>query len=675
MNNSKPIALTAKQHEMLKKAATLHQSGKLPEAALQYQALLKVLPNNPMLLTSLGIIALQQGNIEKGISIINQSLQIAPNQIDALINCGIALQYLKRFDEAIACYDRVIALNPNHVAVYFNRGSSLHYLNRLDDAVASYDKAIALNPNYIEAFYNRGIVLQDLQRWHDALAGYDRVIALKPDFAEAHCNRGVVLQELKRPNDAISSYERALALKPDYAEAYSNRGIALQELNRIDEALDSHNHAIILNPGNAEAYFNRGNALKQLNRPDEALADYHRAIALNPHYAQAFLNRGNILHDLQQADNALADYNRAVALNPGYAEAYLNRGNLQHVLQHLDDALASYDQAIALNPGYAEAYWNKSLLKCLKGEYAEGWQLYEWRLKRPGLIARLRTYPQPLWLGAQSLSGKTIFIYPEQGLGDYIQFIRYATLIEELGGHAILETPAALTDIISTLKGQFTLLEPGQPLPDFDYHCPVMSLPLAFKTTLETIPATIPYLYAHKEKQKLWSEKLGEKSKPRVGMVWQGGFRADQPETWATNARRNIKLAKFACLKGLSLVFYSLQKGQPAEAELHELQSANWDGPDIVDFSSQLQDFSDTAAFIENLDLLISVDTSTAHLAAAMGKEVWILNRFDTCWRWLLDRDDSPWYPTVTLFRQTTFGHWDGVIEKVRARLIEKFEV
>ena len=274
-----------------------------------------------------------------------------------------------------------------------------------------------------------------------------------------------------------------------------------------------------------------------------------------------------------------------------------------------------------------------------------------------------------MWLGDGTLAGKTILLHCEQGLGDSLQFCRYTTLVARLGARVVLEVPPALRNLFAALDGVAELVVLGDPLPHFDCHCPLMSLPLAFGTTLTTIPADAPYLRADAAKVLRWRQRLGERRRPRVGLVWSGGFRPDQPELWAVNSRRNVPLSMLASLAGLALDFYSLQKGQPAEAELARLTASGWDGPHIADVSAELGDFSDTAALIEALDLVVSVDTSTAHLTGALGKPVWILNRFDTCWRWLLDRTDSPWYPTARLYRQPTAGDWGAVLAQVRADL------
>jgi tetratricopeptide (TPR) repeat protein len=536
---------------------------------------------------------------------------------------------------------------------------TLKDLKRVDEALASCDRAITIKPDYAEANSNRGITLKELKRLDEALASYDRAIILKPDYAEASYNRSITLQELKRLDEALVSYDRAIALKPDYAEAYSNRGNALKDLKRVDEALASYDRAIVLKPDYADAYSNRGLALQALKRLDEALASYDRAIVLKPDYAEAYSNRGNALKDLNRLDEALASYDRALVLKPDYAEVYSNRGLALQDLKRLDEALASYDRAIVLKPDLADVYWNKSLLKILTGDYLEGWQLYEWRWKKEPLINSLRVYKKPLWLGTETLVNKTLLIYPEQGLGDYIQCIRYAVLVEQLGAKVILEVPLALMSLVSTLKGQFTLVESGKPLPDFDYHCPVMSLPLAFKTTVDTIPAQLPYLYATEDKKQHWQEKLGKQTVTRIGLVWSGstGHKNDH--------NRSLLLQQLASLLELPVEFYSLQKEVRA-VDIDTLIAFHH----IHQHQDDLLDFSDTAALVDAMDIIISVDTSVAHLAGAMGKKVFILLPYAADYRWMLDRTDSPWYPTATLFRQPALDDWESVVVEIKQLLI-----
>ena len=557
MQYKKPTGPTPKQSQKIQEAVALHQSGQLDAAEIQYKQLLNLLPSHSTLLTNLGAIALQKGNLEDAVRIIGKSLKINPNQPIALNNQGNALKDLKRLDEALASYDRAIVLQPDYAVANYNRGITLQELKQLNEALASFDRAIVLKLDYAEAYSNRGNILKDLQRLDEALASYDRAIALKPDYADAYLNRGIILQELNQPEEALESYDCAIVLKPDYAEANCNRGATLQELNRLDEAL------------------------------------------------------------------------------------------------------ASYDRAIALKPDYAIAYWNKSLLKILTGDYLEGWQLYEWRWKKEPLINSLRVYKQPLWLGTETLLNKTLLIYPEQGLGDYIQCIRYAVLVEQLGAKVILEVPLALMSLVSTLKGQFTLVESGKPLPDFDYHCPVMSLPLAFKTTVDTIPAQLPYLYADLDKKQQWQEKLGNKTVTRIGLVWSGST------IHKNDHNRSLLLQQLSSLLELPVEFHSLQKEVRA-VDIDTLIAFHH----IHQHQEELLDFSDTAALVDAMDIIISVDTSVAHLAGAMGKKVFILLPYAADYRWMLDRTDSPWYPTATLFRQPARDDWGSVVGEIKQLLI-----
>jgi hypothetical protein len=274
-----------------------------------------------------------------------------------------------------------------------------------------------------------------------------------------------------------------------------------------------------------------------------------------------------------------------------------------------------------------------------------------------------------LWLGKESLAGKTILLHGEQGFGDMLQFCRYSTLLAELGATVILEVPGALKSLLAGADGVAVCVGPTDAMPEFDYHCPLMSLPLAFNSTLNTVPAQVPYLRGNAEKTLYWREKLGPRRKPRIGLVWSGGIRPREPHLWHVNRRRNISLATLAVLLRPDMEFYSLQKGELAEAELREFAVGNSHGSQLIDLTSELRDFSDTAALVANLDLVVTVDTAVAHLAAALGKPVWILNRFDACWRWLVDRSDSPWYPTVKLYRQHRHGDWQGVLRQVAADL------
>ena len=310
-------------------------------------------------------------------------------------------------------------------------------------------------------------------------------------------------------------------------------------------------------------------------------------------------------------------------------------------------------------------------MKLLLGNYEEGWELHELRWKTDALKVVNRSYQQPLWLGKESLIGKTILIWAEQGLGDTIQFCRYIKMVSDLGARVIFEVQEPLLQSLWKLEGVSELIPLGKQASNFDFHCPLLSLPLAFKTTVDTIPNRVPYINPDQKKIAYWKAKLGEKQNLRVGLVWSGGVRLNQPETLSVNQRRNIPLSALETLNLPNIDIYSLQKGSEAETELATLQSSRWDGPHIIDFTNELLDYSDTAALISNLDLVISVDTSVVHMTGAIGKPIWILNRFDTCWRWFVDRSDSPWYPTAKIFNQSSNGDWGSVVGNVRSKLIE----
>jgi tetratricopeptide (TPR) repeat protein len=597
----------------------------------------------------------------------------ALKDVATLLQQGEALQQQGKITAAEMLYQQVLALDPKNFDALCLMGVMAAQANQPAQADEWMGKALELDPSRAELHFNRGVVLQTLQRQKDSLDSYDNAIAINPDYAEAHFRRGLALQELQRPEEAISSYGRAIAIRFEYAAAHFNRGNALFSLQRIEEALRSYDNAIALQPHLDRAHCNRGNALWALNQKPEALASYDHAIAINPNLAEAYSNRGNVLHELRYLEEAVASYAKAIAIRPDYASAHSNCGIALQELKRFDEAMSSFDSAIGINPEFALAYWHKSLLTLRLGLFEEGWGLYEWRWKIKGRPEpHFFQFTHKFWLGNNSLSDKTILLHAEQGLGDTIQFCRYAKLVKGLGATVLMEVPKPLVGLLSTLEGVDQVIEQGSALPAFDYHCPLMSLPLAFQTRLDTIPSSQSYLHAEPTKVAQWQKRLGPALRPRVGLVWSGGFRVNQPELWALNKRRNLPLDQLKALQGLNLDFISLQKGEPAESEFASALQAGWEGPAITNYSADLQDFSDTAALIETLDLVISVDTSVAHLAAALGKQVWILNRFDSCWRWLKDRTDSPWYPTVTLYNQRSAGDWEEVMHMVRQDLIAR---
>jgi tetratricopeptide (TPR) repeat protein len=543
--------------------------------------------------------------------------------LQAKFEQGMALHQQGKLADAERIYREVLQQQPNHFGALHQLGVIALQTRHTEWAVELIGKAIALKPNHAEAYYNCGVALSDLKRPEDALASYDQAIALKPNFAEAHNNRGNVLQDLKRPADALASYDKAIALKPDYAIAHNNRG----------------------------------NALLGLRHPEDALASYGKAIALTPDYTDAYNNRGKALLDLRRPEEALASCDKAIAQRPDFAEAYYNRGVALDALKRPEDAVASYDQAIALKPDHAEAHWNQSLCFLLLGRFEQGWRRYEWRKRRDKPIAA-RSFPQPLWLGEEDIAGKTLFIWWEQGFGDTIQFSRYAKLAEARGAKVIMSVQQALRGLLKQISPTIPIINPDEVPTDFDYHCPLLSLPLAFGTTLATIPAQRQYLKGDEELRLAWSARLPPKTKPRIGVVWSG------TTTHKNDQNRSMELEQILPILSSDADWICLQK-EVRERDVAGLRQLGR----IAFFGDDLRDFSDTAALLDLMDLVITVDTSVAHLAGAMGKPVWVLLPYNPDWRWLLDRADSPWYPSARLFRQQQFGNWAGVIDRVKDEL------
>jgi tetratricopeptide (TPR) repeat protein len=654
------LALQPDHVEVLNnRAAALQELGRHGEALAGYDRALALKPDYPEALNNRGVILQLLGRHADALTAYDHALALRPDFVEALVNRGISHYEMKRFDDALASYDRAISLRSDNADALSNRGNVLDKLERREEALASYDAALDLRPDHVEALYNRGVVLHKLGRFDEALANYDGALALRSDYPEALVSRGVTLHDQKQFDEALKSYDRAIALRPDYAEALINRGAALHELERSDEALKSFERALAAEPDNVEALTNRGVVLHNLARYDEALANHEHAIAVRPCDAALLNNRGVTLHKLRRLEEALASHDSALASGPDYAPALANRGITLYDLKRFDEALASYSQAIALCPDYADAHFFKSLSNLVTGDLERGWIEYEWRRKAPSARITERDFPQPLWIGEDDIARKTILLHSEQGFGDSIQFCRYVPLIAARGARVVMEVEEPLCELMTGLAGATRVIAKGDALPEFDIHCSLPSLPLAFKTRLETIPSSAPYLTAPKQALEYWGALLGAKRSLRIGLAWTGNAKH------VRDRERSMRLRDLLPLLDIDATFVSLQKEVRA-GDAETLTTCN-----MLRFGQELADFSDTAALISQLDLVISVDTSVAHLAGALGKPVWILLTHVPDWRWLLNRDDSPWYPSARLFRQHETREWGSVITRVHEALLE----
>jgi Flp pilus assembly protein TadD len=541
------------------------------------------------------------------------------------------------------------------LADHSNQGYGHQQQGRLDEAVACYRMALNLKPDCPEAHNNLGTALAQQGLLEKAVQCFRKALGFKPDYPDAYTNLGTALQQQGLLQEAIACFRIALDLQPESPEAHNSLGCVLGKLGRSTEAVACYRRAIDLKPDYAEAHYNLGNVLRQQQRLDEAVVCFRRAIDLKPNYTIAVNNMGTTLQQQERLDDAVVCYLRAIDLRPDLPEAHNNLGGALRQQGRLDDAVVSFRRAIDLQPDYPDAHTNLALALLARGDMAEGWQEYEWRWTTPQGIKAHRNFAQPQWRG-EAAKGRTLLIHAEQGFGDTLQFCRYAPLAAACGLRVIVEVPRPLVRLLRSLSGVAMVVGAGEELPPFDLHCPMLSMPLALGTTMATIPGAASYLHADKAQVAAWRMRLAAMANhgPRIGLVWAGA--PDSTPDLAMDRRRSLSPGRLAVLSELAgLHFFSLQKVGSSMPEAFRL----------TDFMEGMGDFADTAALIANLDLVISVDTAVAHLAAALGKPVWVLDRFDPCWRWLVGRYDSPWYPALRLYRQPHPGDWGSVIAEV----------
>jgi tetratricopeptide (TPR) repeat protein len=686
------IASTLDASMLFSKGIALSQQGKFHEAELNFLKVLEMYPHhldtlqvlaeimvktnrnnlavemllraekidssNPQIFYNLGLVYQLQGQLEESILSYKKGISIFPGNQQAHSNLGLALAAQKDFSGAIACYECAITIDPNFAVAHNNRGAALAELERFNEAIASYDKAIHLHPDYAEAYNNRGLVFQRQSLQDLAIANYNKAVNLKPDYAEAYNNRGVAFAELKNFDAALRSYDSSIQLNPIYAEAYSNRGTALAERKDFHLAITSYDKAINLKPDYAEAYNNRGFALVRLKKYAEAIASFDMAIELSPSYSEAYNNLGIAYLEQHQYDLALIKFEKAIACNAQYADVYSNLAMLFTLQKKYDLAIKNYDTAINLKPNCEDFIVHKSFVMLVKGNFDEGLKLYENRkIRLPSSINETR-FCSKAWDGTQSLNGKKILIHFEQGYGDTIQFCRFIPLITELGGEVILEVQRPLIELLRQIHGVSLVIGEGDLIPDFDYQCSLMSLPFIFKQNLEKISGQAPYIKSIESRKSYWQNKLGVKLKPRVGLVWSGN-----PEH-KNDSNRSLLLRDLIEFLPDHFQYISLQKDIRSIDALILNSSSK-----ILNLSSELINYTETAALVDCMDLIITVDTSVAHLAGAIGKKTWVLLPYAPDWRWLLDRKDSPWYSSVNLIRQNVPGDWLDVFKQIKHRL------
>jgi tetratricopeptide (TPR) repeat protein len=539
---------------------------------------------------------------------------------------------------------------------------ALHQQGRLDEAEKLYDRALKLDRNNFDALHMLGLLNQQRGRpaeAHKLIAQALKVHSRSPD---ALANHALVLHTLKRSPEALASLDKALAIDPQHEPALNSRGNILVDLGRPADAVAAFDAILSRQPRSVPALINRGNALAALGEFDRALADHDAAQALASGHPQVLYNRANTLHALGREEEAVAGYGAVLAAIPNHINAWQNRGLALAALNRHREALDCYRRLLTVQPDHVDAHFNASMSLLTLGDYRNGFAEYEWRWKRGGMVPRkdLRAAP---WLGETPLAGKSILLHAEQGLGDTIMFARYVLQLARDGARVVLEVQPELKALLGSLEGASAVVGRGEKLPPVDLHCPLGSLPLACKTEPGSIPASIPYLRAETQRVARWRARLDGVRTPRVALVWSG-----RP-THINDRRRSIALAHLEPLLSLSGVqFISLQRDlREADAALLASDSR------LLALGDELADLGDTAAVLTLCDLLISVDTSVAHLAGALARPAFVLIPFQPDWRWQLDTERSDWYPALRLFRQPAIGDWTSVIERVRAELARTF--
>ncbi|MDH5571342.1 MAG: tetratricopeptide repeat protein [Gammaproteobacteria bacterium] len=593
------------------------------------------------------------GKKEEAISSFRMALSVKPDYAEAMNNLGLTFKESGRFEEAIDCYEKAISTNSNYVEAYYNLGNVREKSGQADEAISYYRKALIINPGYAEAYNNLGGALLNKGIFDEAIENFRIAVSIKPDCTEFNNNYGNALIAANQINEAIVYLEKAISTDPHCAEAYSNLGNAFKENGQYEKAIDCYRMAMSIKPNYAEAYYNLGCILKVTGQLKEAIASYRQALIFKPDYPEAYNNLGNVLAATGQYDDAIASFKKAVSLKPEYTESFNNAGNVLRESGHLDEAEKSFRQALQINPDYPDAQFNWSMTLLLKGDFEHGWQKYAYRFLSKEFANTWPVLSIQQWQG-ESLHGKTLFVWDEQGLGDTIQFVRYIQNVKEDDVTILFKCKSALTNLLQSVPYIDKFVQDIETV-KADYHIPLLSLPQIYNTTIDTVPDNVPYINANSGLKERWQERLKEDAGFKVGLVWAGN-----PEH-GNDRFRSISLKSLSGLFNIAGVsVYSLQKGPGAE-QLKEFAE------DIrpVDMTEQLNDLTDTAALIASLDLVISVDTCVAHLAGAMGCPVWILVPANPDWRWLLEREDSPWYPSMRLYRQITLGDWGPVIQRI----------
>jgi tetratricopeptide (TPR) repeat protein len=647
--------------ELLAAAVRYQQAGNLNEAERLYRQVLADDAVNREAYRRLGTVCQAQGRWDEAEANLNQAILLQPDFGPAHNDLGIVFAMQGKLASASESFERAISIIPHSPDAHNNLGIILAMQRQFREAADCFGRAIGLSPLFAEAHFNLGNAYRQQGLHTDAVTHIQRALELRPNYPEALNNLGLALLELGRLDEAINALQRAVQMCPNYGNAHHN--LALRDRGYLDGAIGSYREALRLMPGRFETLLALGGALREAKQLHEAIAVLQEALRIQANSAEAHDAMGNVLADLDQNNGAEAEFRESIRLRPELPDAHNNCGNLLSRLGRHREALDAYEKAVRLRPDYAEAHSNRSFVRLLLGDFAGGWSDYEWRWKCKK-TAKLPFSDLPMWDGS-NLQGGAILLQEEQGLGDTLQFIRYAPLVKTRGGTVILHCQVGLMPLLAACPGIDRLADRSAPPPPAHVRAPLMSLPGILQTDLESIPGGVPYLSAHPQLIESWRDAMGRIPGYRVGIAWQGN--PQHPG----DRFRSIPLGRFAKLaevEGISLI--SLQQGYGAE----QIRQLEHPFPLTVldsEAHSTAGILMDTAAIMFNLDLVITVDTAIAHLAGALGLEAWVPLSTAPDWRWLLGRDDSPWYPTIRLFRQQQLGDWNAVFVRLVEALCE----
>ncbi|MGO9108945.1 MAG: tetratricopeptide repeat protein [Thermoguttaceae bacterium] len=675
-------------------ARAFYDAGNWQQADHFYRQVIQADPRNFEALDRLGQIALRANGMAAAADWLQQAADLDCRDASLYSRLGAARAKLKQFDQAVACFQQAVKLNPRSAEAHYNWGNVLstlgqpeeaiekfraaavnmpdspeiHFnlanaardLGRLNDAVAGYRQAIRLRPDHLKSYNNLGNVLREQGKLAEAVETYRAVLRFRPDYALGHHNLGLVLFAQNCVDEAVAEFREALQLQPDLVAARSALGKALAQQGRLDEAMPMLQQAQSQGNDNAEALLRLADQFRRAGRYDEAAANIRSVIAARADCAAAHNDLGLVWFNKEDYSQAVECYRQAIRIRPDLAEAHNNLAITLMITGDDEGGLAAVDAALRIKPDMPIAHLNRSVTWLRKGRFREGWHEFHWRLMCDAY--RMPPLPAPLWDGSP-MPDRCLLLYSEQGLGDTLQFIRYAPKVKQRCASTILQCQPGLAPLLSRCPGVDRVIVRGDSLPEYHVHVPLMSLPDIMETTIDTIPAAVPYVFADEALVETWRQRLAEYPGFRIGISWQGNPK------YAADRLRSIPLRHFAPLaRAPGVRLFSLQKGIGWE----QIAEAAADCPIVdfgPDFDSQHGTFMDSAAVIRNLDLVITSDTAVPHLAGALGAPVWVALSQSADWRWLEGREDCPWYPTMRLFRQARLGDWDGLFARIAEEL------